>query len=80
MAIVIMQHCALIILDSSCLYCFMFLMCAFMEELNCGHLVWYVYNEFIGLLTLIIGFSWSSLWDCLKRFRDGWSVSHIRVV
>ncbi len=52
MAIVIVQHYVLIVLNSSCLYCFMFLMCAFMEELNCVHLVWYVYDEFTHLLTL----------------------------
>jgi ABC-type uncharacterized transport system permease subunit len=50
MVVVNMQHCVLIVSNSYCLYCFMFLMCAFMEELNCGHLVWYVYNEFTGLL------------------------------
>jgi hypothetical protein len=57
MATVIMQHRALLILDSFCLYHLMFLMHAFMEELNCEHLVWYVYDEFIGLSILFAGFS-----------------------
>ncbi len=79
MATIIMQHYGLIVLDSSCLYYFMFLMCAFMEELNCGHLVQYVYDEFTGLLTLFIGSSWSGFWDWLKIFGHGWNASYIRV-
>ncbi len=50
---------------ASCSFCFrQFLfvsfyvsMRAFMEELNCEHLVWYVYDEFTSLSTLFAGFS-----------------------
>ncbi len=74
---IIMQHHALLILDNFCLYCFMFLMCAFMEELNCRHLVWYVYDELIGLSTLFACFSWNNFWDWFWRSDDGWSVGYI---
>ncbi len=52
-------------------------MCAFMEELNCRHLVWYVYDEFSSLSTLFIGYSWSGFWDWFGRFGDGWSMGYI---
>jgi hypothetical protein len=76
-ATIIMQHCALLHLNKSCLYHFMFLMGAFMEELNCGHLVWYVYDEFTSLSTLFIAYSWSGFWDLFRRFCDGWSMGYI---
>jgi hypothetical protein len=49
----------------------MFLMHAFMEELNCGHLVWYVYDEFIRYQLCLL------VWDWLMRFGDGWSMGYI---
>jgi hypothetical protein len=77
MATIIMQHRALLVLDKSCLYHLIFFMLAFMEKVNCGHLVWYIYDKFTSLSTLFASFSWSDFLDWLRRFGDGWSMGYI---
>jgi len=50
-----------------------------MEELNCRHLVWYVYDEFSSLSTLFISYLWNVFWDWFGRFGDGWSMGYIGI-
>jgi len=53
-------------------------MCAFMGEAKLWACGMVCYDELIGLSTLFSCSLWSSFWDWLWIFGDGWNTSYLK--